>query len=95
MTTNRRKHSMHDLCMLAVGKRVRFRGTNGNEYDKLNYGQIVEGQGLCTAYHDSHGLCLTIEVSNSPTPLCVDFGNKCGINYMLHVLEESSPSYDR
>jgi hypothetical protein len=55
------KDQLHETCRLAVGKRVRYKGTNGYEGTE-NHGKPLEGEGICVAYHDSHGLC--IEVKN-------------------------------
>ena len=62
---------LHQRCQDSVNKYVRYTGTNGNEYDKVNHGKPVEGEGFCKAYHDSHGLCIIVEQDDGTT-LCVD-----------------------
>jgi hypothetical protein len=62
---------LHDQCMNAVGRYVHFKGTNGNEYDKVNHGKPVEGFGYCSAYHDSHGLCIEVQLDCDEC-ICVD-----------------------
>ncbi len=63
-------NGIHDTCRKAIGKNVRYKGTNGNEYDKANHGKPVEGVGVCRAYHDSHGLCIMVWDGNEE--LCID-----------------------
>jgi len=63
--------SLHSTCCKAVGKRVRYTGTNGDEYDKIRHGLFVEGEGLCTEQHDSHGLCIIVQ-HDDRTTICVD-----------------------
>lgn len=62
---------LHKKCQLAVGRRVKYTGTNGDEYDKANHGKFVSGEGLCTEQHDSHGLCIVVQHDDG-TILCVD-----------------------
>lgn len=62
--------NIYDTCRNAVGKKVYFKGTNGDEYDK-HYGEFIEGEGFCTAYHDSHGLCIMVKDSTG-REICVD-----------------------
>ena len=62
---------LYHQCLASVGKRVRYTGTNGNEYDKVNHGKPVRGEGLCTEEHDSHGLCIIVKHDDG-TILCVD-----------------------
>lgn len=58
-------------CCKAVGKRVKYTGTNGDEFDKTNHGLFVEGEGLCIEQHDSHGLCIIVQ-HDDRTTICVD-----------------------
>lgn len=51
---------MHELCQQAVGKRVKYEGTNGDEYDIINHGLPVKGEGLCLHLTDKHGLCIMV-----------------------------------
>lgn len=67
---NEEKH-LRNLCIRSVGKRVKYSGTNGDEYDKTNYGLYVEGEGRCLSQHDSHGLCVMIQ-HDDLSILCVD-----------------------
>lgn len=53
------KDHLYTICRQAVGKYVRYVGTNGDERSE-DYGKAVSGVGLCESYHDSHGLCLKI-----------------------------------
>lgn len=48
-------------CRAAVGKRVRFEGTRGDEYDKKQFGKPVEGTGKCVECHAGHGLYIVVE----------------------------------
>ena len=52
--------TLHEQCKRAVGTHVYYEGTNGNEYEPESLGKPVKGYGLCTAMHDSHGLCIVI-----------------------------------
>lgn len=52
--------SLYDVCRNAVGKRVKYTGTNGDEYNR-NHGLYVQGEGLCKNQHDSHGLCIIVQ----------------------------------
>lgn len=63
--------NLHFLCQQAVGHRVTFEGTNGNEYDKEHHGEPIKGEGQCIEYHDSHGLCIIV-ILDDGTRLCVD-----------------------
>jgi hypothetical protein len=64
---------LHRVCKASVGRRVRFEGKNGNEYDKANYGKPMKSVGTVKEAHDSHGLCLIIELDNiAKTLVCVD-----------------------
>lgn len=58
------------VCRDAVGHRVRFKGTNGNEYSDF-HGISIEGEGYCTAYHNSHGLCIIVKTDDDKE-FCVD-----------------------
>lgn len=62
---------LHKQCQQSVGKRVRYTGTNGNEYDQINHGLFVKGEGLCAEQHDSHGLCIIVQHDDG-SRLCVD-----------------------
>ena len=62
---------LHQTCVAAVGKIVKYTGTNGNEYDKANHGLFVKGEGLCAEQHDSHGLCIVVYHEDG-TRICVD-----------------------
>jgi hypothetical protein len=64
-------NNLWEKCRDAVGKRVWFKGTNGNEYDKAHHGEPVEGVGFVREYHDSHGLCIIVE-QNDGSIVCVD-----------------------
>jgi hypothetical protein len=63
--------NLHNLCRRATGRRVRYTGTNGDEFDKINHGSLVKGEGFCTAYHDSHGLCIIVK-HDDDSEICVD-----------------------
>lgn len=63
--------ALNVTCQLAVGKRVRYNGTNGNEYDKVNHGKPVSGVGLCKEQHDSHGLYILVQHDDG-TEVAVD-----------------------
>lgn len=63
--------SLHLQCQNAVGRQVRFKGTNGDEYDTENHGKPIEGEGYCAEYHDSHGLCIIVHL-DSGLQVCVD-----------------------
>lgn len=61
---------LHRACKASVGRRVRFEGKNGNEYDKANHGKPMKGVGTVK---EAHGLCLIIELDNiAKTLICVD-----------------------
>lgn len=62
---------LHFLCQQAVGHRVSFEGTNGNEYDKEHHGEPMKGEGQCIEYHDSHGLCIIV-ILDDGRRVCVD-----------------------
>lgn len=62
---------LRDVCCKAVGKRILYAGTNGDEYDPLIFGQHVKGEGLCISQHDSHGLCIMVKHDDG-TIICVD-----------------------
>jgi len=62
----------NEICRAAVGKRVRYTGTNGNEYDKINHGKPISGIGLCLEYHNSHGLCIIVRDDETHREICVD-----------------------
>lgn len=62
---------LHTTCCKAVGERVRYVGTNGDEFDKIRHGLPVEGEGLCLEQHDSHGLCIIV-LHDDHTTICVD-----------------------
>jgi hypothetical protein len=64
---------LRDICKKAVGKRVRYKGNNGDEHDKENYGKPVEGEGICIDQHDSHGLCIMVQTDDGIV-VCVDPG---------------------
>jgi hypothetical protein len=63
--------NLWEKCRDAVGKTVYFRGTNGNEYDTEHHGEPVEGVGYVREYHDSHGLCIIVELADGSV-VCVD-----------------------
>lgn len=52
--------ALHATCCKAVRKRVKYTGTNGDEFNKDKYGLYVEGEGLCVRQHDGHGLCISV-----------------------------------
>lgn len=62
--------TLSHLCKRSVGHKVRYKGTNGNEYDRENHGKPVEGEGQCLEYHDSHGMCILVKTSFGT--VCVD-----------------------
>jgi hypothetical protein len=62
--------SLYEKCKAVIGKRVRYRGTNGNEYSS-NHGKPLEGEGKCLSVHGSHGLCIMI-LTDDNKELCVD-----------------------
>lgn len=62
--------TLFEKCRDAVGKQVRYTGTNGDEYS-TDHGKFVEGEGYCTAYHNSHGLCIMV-TSDAGIEYCVD-----------------------
>jgi len=62
--------TLHQTCCNAVGKRVKYTGTNGNEYE-LTHGLFFQGEGLCTKQHDSHGLCIIVQ-HDDRTTICID-----------------------
>ena len=62
---------LYNTCRSAVGKRIRYTGTNGHESDKVNHGVYVEGQGVCMSQHDSHGFCIMVQ-HDDQSVLCVD-----------------------
>lgn len=64
-------NELYELSKKAVGKRIKYIGTNGNEFDK-NYGTPVEGEGLCSSQHDSHGLCLMVKHDDCDELFCLD-----------------------
>jgi hypothetical protein len=51
--------TLHEQCVAAVGSFVIVKGTNGDEYSE-KHGEQLEITGWCTAYHDSHGLCVIV-----------------------------------
>ena len=63
--------SLWDICRAAIGHQVRFKGTNGDEYDTANHGKPIEGEGYCVDFHDSHGLCIMVKL-DSGLQVCVD-----------------------
>lgn len=63
--------TLHEICQKAVGCRVKYTGTNGDEYDKENHGKSISGEGLCYEQHDSHGLCIMVRHDDGTTA-CVD-----------------------
>ncbi len=58
-------------CRTAVGRRVRYRGRNGDERDKAHHGQAVQGEGMCLSHHDSHGPRIMVGHDDG-TEVCVD-----------------------
>ncbi|RJQ30327.1 hypothetical protein C4565_00655 [Candidatus Parcubacteria bacterium] len=56
--------SLWQKCKDSVGHHIRFKGTNGDEYDKDNHGKPIEGTGFCDDFHDSHGLCLDVTLQD-------------------------------
>ena len=62
--------NLYDICCKAVGKRVKYTGTNGDEYNR-NHGLYVQGEGLCKSQHDSHGLCIVVQ-RDCGEVICVD-----------------------
>lgn len=63
--------TLWEKCRDSVGKTVYFRGTNGNEHDKVHHGEPVEGVGYVREYHDSHGLCIIVQLDDGSV-VCVD-----------------------
>lgn len=63
--------TLWETCRDSVHHQVRYKGTNGDEYDIVNHGKPVEGEGYCTAYHDSHGLCIIVTHEDG-SEICVD-----------------------
>ena len=52
-------NTLWQTCRDAVGHRVRYSGTNGDEYS-IGHGLFVRGEGVCVEQHDSHGLCICV-----------------------------------
>jgi hypothetical protein len=63
--------NLYQTCQRAVGRRVKYTGTNGDEYDKANHGKPVAGEGICMEQHDSHGLCIIVQHDDGSV-VCVD-----------------------
>lgn len=55
---------LRNTCHSSLGKRVRYTGTNGNEYDANDHGKFIQGEGICVACHDSHGLCISVKLDD-------------------------------
>jgi regulator of replication initiation timing len=51
-----------------VGKRIKYTGTNGNEYDEVCHGLFVKGEGICIEHYGSHILVK----HDDDTVICVD-----------------------
>ncbi len=64
-------NNLWEKCRDSVGHQVRYKGTNGDEYDTENHGKPLEGEGYCAAYHDSHGLCIIVRHDDG-RELCID-----------------------
>jgi len=62
--------SLHSTCCKAVGKRVKYTGTNGDEYDKINHGLYVEGEGIFVIF--SVSLNRAMVQHDDRTTICVD-----------------------
>jgi hypothetical protein len=54
-----------------VGKRIKYTGTNGNEYDEVCHGLFVKGEGICTECHDIHGVRIIVKHDDG-TVMCID-----------------------
>lgn len=63
--------SLYEICRRAYGKMIKYRGTNGNEFDKENHGKPLEGIGRCLGYGDSHGLFIYV---------CGEDGKECYVD---------------
>lgn len=67
-----RVDELRSTCEEAVGKRIAFRGKNGDERDPVNHGKWVSGVGLCKEFHDSHGLYILVERDDGRSEIVVD-----------------------